>query len=383
MISSVKCILLMAAGCGLAGGEKNLLDIASHFRENGVDVEVISPGPGQLVDELRKIGCKVTIISLPRKFSLSSIFKLQRYLKESSAELIHCHGTLPALYGRIANHYANRIPLVYTIHGAHYLHYPSRIKKALYTLGEKLLARWTSKFICVCQSDFEGCSRAGTIDSAKTMVLYYGIRVFTPAKFEDALAGLRQEFNIMEDSKTILHVARFHYQKGQEFLIKAMPLVLKKEGDAKFILVGDGPSFNEMKDLASRLNLPEDRVVFTGSRNDVFEMLSVSDLFVLSSRWEGLPYTVLEAMLMEKPVVATKVDGIPEAVSDGETGILVQPEDPVGLAEAMLSLLGDGAKRVKMGKAGRKVVEERFRLEQMLGQIEQVYNQLLKEKISK
>lgn len=369
--------MLLAAGCGVGGGEKNLFDIAKFLRLKQVEVFVVVPGEGSLEKELKAIGCSVKIIAFPKVLSLSSLLRLRAYLLSVQPQLVHAHGALPALYGRIANHYAGRQPFIYTIHGAHYLHYSSMIKKFIYIMGERMLVPWTSEFICVCQSDRQSCERARTIDPARTTVIYNGLEPVDPSIFEDSRSRLRSEFNIDSDTGTVLHIARFHYQKGQEFLIQAIPKVIESCDDVRFILVGDGPDFERIKSLSDSYGLSDDKVLFTGTRTDSLELMSASDVFVLSSRWEGLPYTIIEAMMMEKPVVATNVDGIPEAVEDGATGLLVPPQDPSALTAALIESLGDKDASASMGKQGRAVFEERFLLDDMLAKMLAIYDKLL------
>lgn len=376
---ALKRILLLAAGSGIGGGEKNLYDIAVFLRHEGIAVSVILPKEGKLRADLEAHGCTATVIPFSTRPSLRAVLAIRAHLRHNDYDLVHCHGSLPAFYGRIANRFAKQIPFVYTIHGAHYLHYDKNIKKALFLNAERLLRNWTTWFICVCQADLEHCAQAGTIIPEKAGVIYYGIEEIEPDKYVEAGQGVRCEFGLAPDTALGLHLARFHYQKGQEYLLEALSQVVKATEKGVFLLVGDGPRFDEMKKLAEALALPEDRVIFTGARTDSYALLAACDFMVLSSRWEGLPFTILEAMNMGRAVVSTDVDGIPEAIEVEANGLLVPEADPDTLAKALISMLEDPERVSRMGAKGREIFQERFVIARMCDEIFSLYEDVLSE----
>jgi len=143
------------------------------------------------------------------------------------------------------------------------------------------------------------------------------------------------------------------------------------------LLVGDGELRSQMEHFVSNSGL-EHSTIFTGERKDVPEILAASDIFVLSSHKEGLPYTIIEAMIAGLPVVATRVGGIPELVEDNVTGFLVPPGGPKTLAKALQNLLDNSDLRHEMGRAGREKALREFNLDDMLRKTRQVYDQVLK-----
>jgi glycosyltransferase involved in cell wall biosynthesis len=178
------------------------------------------------------------------------------------------------------------------------------------------------------------------------------------------------------DPPTVLHVGRLAPVKGQRELIRA----LARLDGVRGIFVGEdlergGAYRRELEDEARRLGVLE-RVVFAGRRDDVPSLLAGCDVFALPSLVEGLPLVVLEAMAQARPVVATPVGGTPEAVVDGETGVLVPPADPLALAEAIGSLVRDRARATLLGENGRRRVEERFSADAMNKRVLQVYAEL-------
>ena len=146
----------------------------------------------------------------------------------------------------------------------------------------------------------------------------------------------------------------------------------------KLWLVGDGPLRPAVEKAIVKMGL-ERKVLFLGIRDDVPQLLAASDVFVLSSDYEGVPLTVLEAMAAGKPVVATAVGGVPELIEDGETGILVPPRNPEALAQGILRLAKDASLRQRMGKAARERAQERFDISRTAREYEALYLRLLKE----
>ena len=173
-------------------------------------------------------------------------------------------------------------------------------------------------------------------------------------------------------------VPRLHIRKGHIYPLKAVQNLARK--DLILLLIGDGNERENLVALSNRLGI-SGRVRFLGWRNDVNEILDCIDIFVLPSLEEGFPNAIIEAMSKSKPVIATDVDGNTEAVIDGYNGIIVPPEDPQSLAEAILELVHDNEKRIRFGRRSREMVEESFDLEKIVEQYEKLYDLLVKPKL--
>ncbi len=186
----------------------------------------------------------------------------------------------------------------------------------------------------------------------------------------------RKESSLGEDVPVVGVIGRLVWQKGFEYFIEAIPDVLKRFPRAIFLIVGEGELKDELK-VKSRILKLEDKIIFTGFRNDIKDVLASIDTFVMPSLREGLPVVLLEAMAMMKPIVATKIEGIREVLENGLTGLLVSPENPQVLSEAIVDLLIHKDKARQMGLAARKVVEERFGVDIMVQKVEGVYEELL------
>jgi len=195
--------------------------------------------------------------------------------------------------------------------------------------------------------------------------------VFTRGAAEAAPAGLRAELVGDSPAALVLVPARLHEQKGHRYLLEAAAEL----PGVHFALAGDGPERAGLEAQARHLGL-EARVSFLGYRDDVDALLSVCDLVVLPSLYEGLPVSLLEAMAARVPVIATRIGGTDELVTSGRTGLLVEPRDPAALAGAIRSLLDDPARAAQLADRAFHVVQEQFSAEATSGRVNEVYRQL-------
>lgn len=189
-------------------------------------------------------------------------------------------------------------------------------------------------------------------------------------------AGLRQALGVPSQAPLLLTVARMTPQKGYDVLLEAVPQILRHYPDAYFAWVGEGPEREALSTRAHDMGVAS-AVHFLGHRDDVPALMSAADLLILPSRFEGHPIAALEALSLGLPVVGTRVCGMDEAVADGETGLLVDPEHPEALAAAIVELLGDPARRQRMSEAGRARIHERFTARLMARATMELYEQLL------
>lgn len=199
-----------------------------------------------------------------------------------------------------------------------------------------------------------------------------------PVECEDR-DGFRRAFDLPEDALVIAMVAQFVDRKGHDLLLDVLPRVLEAEPRARVLLFGDGPKREQVVDRIDRERL-RDRVRLPGFRTDLVELLPCCDLLVHPARSEGLGVALLEAAGAALPVVATRVGGIPEAVVDGRTGLLVEPGDLDALGDALIRLLGDGDLRRRMGAEGRAWVRVERTVPVMVRRNRAVYEAVLSDR---
>ena len=200
-------------------------------------------------------------------------------------------------------------------------------------------------------------------------------------EFESKLSPgeIRRELGLSARSIVIGALGKLRPEKDLETFLLAARSILDAIPLAEFLVIGDGPAANKLKWLADDLHLSKS-VHFLGERSDVPDLVAALDILVLSSYTESFPNAILEAMAMGKPVVATNVGGIPELVEEGQTGFLVPPRDPKAVADRVLSLCRDSARRLQMGRAARARVESTFTVHAVTARLEGIYARSLRER---
>ena len=317
------------------------------------DVVLAAHGEGPLREEAARAGARFVPLRHVRRpinplRDLAGLVELIALLRRERPRILHASSSKAGVLGRLAAVTA-RVPIrFFTVHGWAFSAY-SGLASRLYRVSDRLMAPLTTVTICVSETELAAGLEAGTCSAERSVVIHNAVDVATAPRSRHDRATPR-----------LIAVGRLKAPKDFLTLIRALAALADQEYEA--LIVGDGPDRSEVEDEIQRLGL-EGRVQLAGERSDVPELLAASDVFVLSSRSEGLPVSVLEAMAAELPVVASGVGGLAELVVDGETGILVRPSDPSALAAALSSLIADPAERRRLGAAGRARAEERFDLE--------------------
>jgi glycosyltransferase involved in cell wall biosynthesis len=318
----------------------------------GFDVTVAASGTGPLEDSART--CGVTFVRLrhvtrplrPLR-DLLGLVELVALMRRTRPHIVHASSAKAAALGRVAAAIAGVPIRVYTVHGWSFLAETGMTARA-YRRIERVLARLTTTTICVSENE----RRAGLAEracvAASTVVIRNGVDIVSPRAPPSP-----------NDPARLISVARLQAPKDPITLVRAIGML--RDASCSLVLVGDGPEHEHVDSEVRRLGLAG-VVELTGNRPDVAELLAGSDIFVLSSNSEGLPLSILEAMAVGLPVVASRVGGIPEVVVDEETGLLVPPGSPGALAAALRRLIGDRDLRRRLGAAGRSRVVRDFDL---------------------
>jgi glycosyltransferase involved in cell wall biosynthesis len=359
----------------LGGGQTALLLIAENLDRSRFEVFVSSGGDGPLAEEARKKGIVYVPVSLGKRLSLSPLVEIAGVLKEKKIDILHTHGGIAGFYGRSAARRARTPAVVHTLHGIHYIHYRNPFLRRLYVLLERRYSRSTDRLILVCQSDLRQARTHRLAPEEKMTVILNGTD-FRPELEADDIARRRSELGWLPDRPVIGTVARLHRQKGVLNLLRAAPKILSACPEVRVAVVGEGPQSGRLRREAQRLGL-DGHLLFLGERKDAPSFMALFDMFVLPSLWEGLPFVLVEAAAWGKPIVATAVDGVPEILEDGKTGLLVPPGDPTALADAVIRLLRDKEEAHRLGETARTLVPSRFPLRRMIDQTQNLYLDVL------
>jgi glycosyltransferase involved in cell wall biosynthesis len=316
------------------------------------DVAVAAHGPGPLRDAAAEAGVRFIPLEHVRRSirpwrDLAGFVELVRLLRREKPDIVHANSSKAGLLGRLAAAAAGVPIRIFTVHGWAFAA-RSGLTSRVYRWADRLVQPFTTVTVCVSESERTAGLRAGTCSAERTVVIRNAVSL-------EGTPRSRHE----RERPLVVSVGRLKAPK--DFVTLARALAALPADSFEALIVGDGPDRPALETELRRLRL-EDRVRLAGERHDVADMLAAADVFVLSSRSEGLPVSVLEAMAAELPVVASRVGGVSELVVDGETGFLVAPGKPRDLAAALESLVADRDLRRHLGAVGRVRAETRFNL---------------------
>ncbi len=362
----------------IGGGETHVLDLVSQLDQARFQSEVLSFTDGEMVDRLRKLDIPCHIIPTTKPFDFFCWGKVKELLKEGEFNLVHAHGTRACSNTFWAANRLN-IPLIYTVHGWSFHQGQSALVKMLRKSGERILVRKTKKNITVSESNRQqGIQELGMPNST---VIYNGVNLhkFDPVK---DYSLKREDFGLHRDDIVVGFLARLTFQKDPITLLRAAAVSCPQAERLKFLVVGNGELDEEVKTERQKLGL-ESNVILEDFRTDVPDILKLLDIYCLPSLWEGLPIGVIEAMAMQKAIVATPVDGTKELIEHESEGLLVPAKDPRKLADAFLKLYQQPNLIKNYGSKARKKAGELFNVEVMGQKVSGVYEEVLELKTSR
>lgn len=363
---SKQVLLYIITKSEIGGAQRNLYDLISNFCKD-YEVHLATGSLGSLTQDVSALGIPVHLIkNLTRNVKLfgdyNAVKECIALIKEIKPDIIHAHSSKAGVVARIAGLIC-KVPVVFTVHGWGFTPGTPRLRQILALIAEKLLASLSAKLICVSESDRLLALSYGVGSEKLLVTIHNGISDIT-----------KPIANPVQQPPRLIMVARFNEQKDQITLLKAIAQL--KNHTFHLDLIGSGSSLDSCKALAKSLEIT-DRVSFLGDRRDVPQLLAQSQIFILSTHYEGLPISILEAMRAGLPVIATSVNGIPEEVEHEKTGLLIPHVDVQALANALSTLIEFPKIRQKMGEASRQKFLGEFTVERMLNETKVVYDEIL------
>ncbi len=371
----------------IGGAQKIVYHLTAESDRNIFDIAVACAPGGELVGWLSKLDVRVIKIpGLKRNISLFhdllAFWKLYLLIRKGSYDIVHCHSSKAGILGRLAARLAKVPKIYFTAHGWSINEYQSLPVRYFYTLIEKMAGAISTKIICVSQDCLSNGLKLKIASQKKFVLIYNGLP--EPKKRNNGL--LREELNIGKEDLIFGMVARLATPKDTLLFLKLAEQIINNNenfvGKTKdktrcmskfyFVLIGDGPLRGACQAFIKDKGL-EGHVFLLGTRENAAELVHDFDVFTLFSRWEGLPLTVIEAMLAGRPVVASAVGGIGELVVQGETGYLIEQGNLEEAVEALWKLAENKELRLSMGEAGRRRSMERFSLKTMVEKYRELY----------
>jgi glycosyltransferase involved in cell wall biosynthesis len=379
----IRVVELLATGTN-GGAQEHLYNLVTRIDRERYDVSIVSLSNGSAMRRLERTGLPVCVIDEPD--DERAIEAVAAHLAALDADVVHGHMYRAEIVGtqaawRLAETGRRRPYVVNTVHS-------SRIRP---DEDRALLRRLTPKMdhlVAVSRAIVRKIEDEGRV-GAPVSLIYNGVDL-QRYDHQEACCTLREEYDIPEGAPIVGVVARLEPEKGHPTLLEAWPRVLAAVPNAHLLIVGEGSRCDELQAQAASLGLlgsdPSNprsdlgrRVIFSGRRDDVPAVTAALEIAVLPSYREAQGLSILEAMALSRPVVASAVGGIPEMIEDGRSGLLVPPHDPEALAAAISRLLLDHPLADTLARAGRELVHERFCVELMVRAIETIYDESVAE----
>ena len=349
------------------GGEQQTLNLLQGLKKRNITSHLLCQPGSPMEEKAKKAEIEVFPVAMRGEVDLLASYRLRILINRFSYDIIHSHTS-----------HAHTLAFLASIGTKTRLLVSRRVdfsifRHSFFHLSGIKYRYMADYYIAISQKIKDVLVRDG-IPAQRVFVVHSGIN---PERFTAASKDhLISEFNLKDNEPIVVNVAHLAGHKGQQYLVRAIPLVVAKIPAARFFIVGEGELMNKLQALAASLGLNKE-LIFTGFRHDVGAFYHISDLFVLSSVQEGLGTAVIDALALGKPVVATNSGGIPEIIQDGETGRLVAPANPAALAEGIIELLSNPERAKRMASRGQELVRQNFSVEAMVDKNIEVYQQVL------
>ena len=344
------------------GGQQQVLYLAERLTD--YHNIIACPPRSPLAERAKAIGLKVLPVEMHGEWDLLAVCKLKKIIRKNSIRIVHLHSSHAHALGLLAAKSAGNCKVILS-------------RRVDFPIKKNILSRVkysnVDRIIAISER-VKQVLMADGLPKERIDVVYSGVDI---QRFQNVAANYLISGLALNREKLIIgNIAALAWHKDHRTLIETARIVLDEFPQVIFLIAGDGPLRREIEILIKKLNL-EEKVKLLGFRQDIPEILSILDLFVLSSSWEGLGTSLLDAFASRVPVVATNVGGIPEIVKDRVNGILVPPNNPGILARAIIHLLKNRDFARQMAEEGFKMVKEKFSIEKIVEQIRKIYDRLV------
>jgi glycosyltransferase involved in cell wall biosynthesis len=314
-------------------------------------------------------------LDFSKKFNPALVFKLAGIIKRNRARIIHAYGARADFHGRLARMLSGRTRYVLTIAMPDKGPDAGGARKRQSGFLDRIYNLSVDRFIAPSDLISKRICDMGAVNPDKVVRIYNGVDTDSFQPSPEDRDRIRAEFNIPRDTVLIGAAGRLVWQKGFEFLIKSIPIIIRSHPDAKVLIAGDGPFKEHLIMLCGMIGI-SNQVIFAGFRKDIKEILSAIDILAVPSLVDDYPMIAMEGMAMGKPVIATRIEGVEEQIIDGETGILVLSWDANVLAKAINRIIDDNVLAEGLGKKAREKVQKDFSAEKMISETGEIYRSL-------
>ena len=371
-------ILYLITKSEAGGAQSHVYELCKYFGKKNEVVLMSFPG-GWLEDQSKDLNIKfVSNKYFSNSINPFKVFKaiklVKNIVKEFNPDIVHCHSSGAGFIGRLTTR--NKIPTIFTAHGWGFNIGVPFLQKQIAILAEKFVSKYSVKIITVSEFVRKLGIKNKIAKKEKFEIIYNGIKSkVIPTGHQDSLKSKKSKVN---EKIKIVFVGRLAEPKDPIILVKAYEeLSNELKEKSEIIIIGGGPKKIELEKFIVQNKVKNVNLLGSLSRDQVFDMVNESDVFVLVSKYEGLPMTILEAMSFGLPVVASDVGGVGEIIEDGINGFLLKNNSAEELKESLEKLIIDKRLREKMGAVSIEKVLSEFSIDKMLKKTEELYNKVI------
>jgi len=370
----IKILYILEATSG--GTQKHVIDIAKKIDKSEFQLDIIysTDRNKNFVQESKGIFNRTYGLPIRRSASfsdISNILRMRKIIKENKYDIVHCHSTKAGFVGRLAAFVSRHPNVIYSPHGFMFCDNRILMKRFLYLQMEKYLGYLTQKVIAVSGSERDLALEHKIVPNKKIITLFNSI---DPSDYDDFTYVNNIQEKLKSGSEIILGtVGRLYYQKDPITLIRSFKIINDKFPNTKLVIVGDGPLEQVCIKLIHDLGL-DTKIELAGYQRNSKVYYKMFDIFMLSSHYEGLPYSLLEAMSMGIPAVGTNVVGIKDLIFNGRTGYLAEEGDYKGLAVSVINLLSNPQLLSEFSENAKKITKEHFNFNSGIKEYEEFYS---------
>jgi len=380
--SKIRILHVIEATTG--GTRKHLSQLLGHLDQTMFELSLIysNERDPHFSKDLKTFATKgIVLFEIPMRRQISpwndlvAFWRIYKTIRAGGVDIVHVHSSKAGFLGRLAAKFHKIPAIIYSPHGFAFQYAPQSASSRGYLFLERIASGWGNVLLCVSTGERE-------VAISHKLALPDQIAVIPNAVSSDDIqpkrspSTVKESLGILDSALVVGMVAQFRPQKGLGNFFDAIPAIVERFSSVKFLLVGDGPLFPELKRRVATMGIDK-HVILTGHCEDVADYYQIMDVFASSSLWEGMPYVILEAMNMALPIVATDVTGNNELVLHGENGFLVTPEDSGQIADRVIQLLADKDLRQTFGKASRMLAQQRDCLQECVQRYQTLYSNLV------
>lgn len=383
MMTDKKTILYIITQSEFGGAQRYVFDLASSLKDEfNVFVAFGEQGEnGDLAKKLKDLNIDFFVIpnlerTISLKNDLKAFWQIRRLIKKIKPDILHLNSSKVSILGSLAAIFT-RTKVIYTAHGWVFNEPIGKKRKKFYKRAEKLTAKFKDKIICVSKFDYQTAVKEKIFSENKLITIHNGIDKIDFFNKETARQRLQEyiqssKFFIDENDFLIGSIGHLYKNKGYEYLINALKLIVDKNLSVKLMIIGEGEERQELENWIGQLNLQKN-VILLGNIDNAAKLLPIFNVYVCSSVKEGLSYTLIEAMQAGVPIIATKVGGNSELITDTQNGLLVNSQNSEQIARAILQVMNDTESARKLGEKAREKANKEFDLESMVKKTREIY----------